>query len=61
VLPTAALADRYGEQQAAAARGRAEQEKQSLVASALGQRWVGRNEPCPCESAKRFKDCHGKL
>jgi preprotein translocase subunit SecA len=61
VLPTAALADRYVEQQAAAARGQAEQEKQSLVASALGQRWVGRNEPCPCESAKRFKDCHGKL
>jgi len=22
---------------------------------------VGRLEPCPCGSAKRFKDCHGKL
>lgn len=22
---------------------------------------VGRNEPCPCESGKRFKDCHGKI
>jgi len=22
---------------------------------------VGRNEPCPCGSAKKFKNCHGKL
>ena len=22
---------------------------------------VGRNEPCPCESGKRFKDCHGRI
>ena len=22
---------------------------------------VGRNDPCPCGSGKRFKDCHGKL
>ena len=22
---------------------------------------VGRNEPCPCESGKRYKDCHGKI
>ena len=22
---------------------------------------VGRNEPCPCGSGKKFKDCHGKL
>jgi len=21
---------------------------------------VGRNEPCPCESGKKFKDCHEK-
>ena len=20
---------------------------------------VGRNEPCPCESGKKFKHCHG--
>lgn len=24
-------------------------------------RRVGRNDPCPCGSGKRFKDCHGKL
>ena len=22
---------------------------------------VGRNDPCPCGSSKKFKDCHGKL
>ena len=22
---------------------------------------VGRNDPCPCGSGKRFKECHGKL
>ena len=21
---------------------------------------VGRNEPCPCGSGKKFKQCHGK-
>jgi preprotein translocase subunit SecA len=25
-----------------------------------GQR-VGRNDPCPCGSGKKFKQCHGKL
>ena len=22
---------------------------------------VGRNEPCPCDSGKKYKHCHGKL
>ena len=22
---------------------------------------VGRNDPCPCGSGKKFKHCHGKL
>ena len=22
---------------------------------------IGRNEPCPCGSGKKFKQCHGKL
>jgi preprotein translocase subunit SecA len=26
-----------------------------------GSRKVGRNEPCPCGSGKKFKHCHGKL
>ena len=26
-----------------------------------GERKVGRNEPCPCGSGKKFKRCHGRL
>ena len=22
---------------------------------------VGRNDPCPCDSGKKYKQCHGKL
>ncbi|MCY4426945.1 MAG: preprotein translocase subunit SecA [Halieaceae bacterium] len=25
------------------------------------QRKIGRNEPCPCNSGKKYKQCHGKL
>jgi preprotein translocase subunit SecA len=25
------------------------------------QKKVGRNEPCPCGSGKKFKHCHGRL
>ena len=24
-------------------------------------RKIGRNEPCPCGSGKKFKQCHGKI
>lgn len=24
------------------------------------QKAPGRNDPCPCGSGKKFKDCHGK-
>jgi preprotein translocase subunit SecA len=24
-------------------------------------RKVGRNDPCPCGSGKKYKHCHGKL
>jgi preprotein translocase subunit SecA len=26
-----------------------------------GDKKVGRNEPCPCGSGKKFKQCHGSL
>ena len=26
-----------------------------------GERKIGRNEPCPCGSGKKFKQCHGRL
>jgi preprotein translocase subunit SecA len=40
-------------------------EPQTVAAdlSGLQQAWgtVGRNDPCPCGSGKKFKQCHGKL
>ena len=51
---------------AAAARG-AVQQKARTTASAPAQPVrrsmpkVGRNEPCPCGSGKKYKTCHGKL
>jgi len=39
-----------------------EQQVTSAGASAPGQfAGVARNEPCPCGSGKKFKQCHGKL
>ncbi|MEO1899241.1 MAG: SEC-C metal-binding domain-containing protein, partial [Methylococcales bacterium] len=26
-----------------------------------GSEKVGRNDPCPCGSKKKYKQCHGKL
>jgi preprotein translocase subunit SecA len=33
-------------------------EQQPFVRSG---RKVGRNEPCPCGSGKKYKQCHGRL
>ncbi len=34
----------------------------SIVAEKLGKKYegIGRNEPCPCGSGKKFKKCHGQ-
>jgi preprotein translocase subunit SecA len=32
-----------------------------LSAGAAAFARVGRNDPCPCGSGKKFKQCHGKL
>ncbi|HET9293477.1 MAG TPA: SEC-C metal-binding domain-containing protein, partial [Gemmatimonadales bacterium] len=29
------------------------------TATAAGMREVGRNDPCPCGSGKKYKKCHG--
>ncbi len=31
------------------------------LASRSGERKVGRNDPCPCGSGKKYKQCHGRL
>lgn len=42
--------------------GEDEIDASELFAGALPESWgkVGRNEPCPCGSGKKFKHCHGK-
>ena len=35
-----------------------ESERQPFV---RGEEKVGRNDPCPCGSGKKYKQCHGKL
>ena len=39
------------------AEGEAEAPRQATVTR--GQARVGRNEPCPCGSGKKYKKCHG--
>lgn len=33
----------------------------SELAGQAGERKVGRNDPCPCGSGKKYKQCHGRL
>jgi preprotein translocase subunit SecA len=34
---------------------------QGVLAPSRGAPKVGRNDPCPCGSGKKFKQCHGQL
>lgn len=52
---------------AAAAKRREEEAKQKAIddkmreeAKAFAGMHIGRNDPCPCGSGKKFKNCHGK-
>jgi len=47
-----------------APRGEAQQpaaQAQAQTPFVRDERKIGRNEPCPCGSGKKFKQCHGKL
>jgi preprotein translocase subunit SecA len=61
---TAPMSFRHDEAQSATAGGPAEAEEgeaeqqQPFVREG---RKIGRNEPCPCGSGKKYKNCHGKL
>ena len=46
-------------EEVAAAQQEAQQEALSQEEDPFAH--VGRNDPCPCGSGKKFKDCHGKL
>ncbi len=47
---------RSGQEQAAAQRTAPQQKPQPVHV----EKKVGRNDPCPCGSGKKFKNCHGK-
>ncbi len=49
--------DEFGRQQPGAPQ--AQREPQKLEPVRVEQK-VGRNDPCPCGSGKKFKNCHGK-
>ena len=38
-----------------------ESEAAAALAAQTGDRKVGRNDPCPCGSGKKYKQCHGRL
>ncbi|CAM4218854.1 MULTISPECIES: preprotein translocase subunit SecA [Lelliottia] len=38
-----------------------EDEAAAAIAAQTGDRKVGRNDPCPCGSGKKYKACHGRL
>ena len=44
-------------QQAAAAQDTRQQQPRQPV---VREKMPGRNDPCPCGSGKKFKNCHGK-
>ncbi len=41
-------------------RGRQEQKEPQRVQPVRVEKKVGRNDPCPCGSGKKYKSCHGK-
>ncbi len=43
--------------------GLSAEQRQALPVSSLPDNWenTGRNSPCPCQSGKKFKHCHGAL
>ena len=58
-----AEASALGQQQQAGAAGggAAAAATASHTPFVRGERKVGRNEPCPCGSGKKYKQCHGRL
>ena len=50
-----------GEEASPAAGSESSQEQEPAKPFVRVDRKVGRNEPCPCGSGKKYKHCHGKL
>ena len=51
----------HAESDALAGEGGAEAEASPAQPFVREERKVGRNEPCPCGSGKKYKQCHGKI
>jgi preprotein translocase subunit SecA len=52
----------YGsEEEAAQAQSLASTGEGVLAQTRVGGAKIGRNEPCPCGSGKKYKQCHGQL
>ncbi|QCR37149.1 preprotein translocase subunit SecA [Nissabacter sp. SGAir0207] len=54
-------AERLAQQQQLSHQTDAAIEAEAAIGAALGERKVGRNDPCPCGSGKKYKQCHGRL
>ncbi|HQQ13707.1 MAG TPA: SEC-C metal-binding domain-containing protein, partial [Bacteroidales bacterium] len=35
-------------------------QQKEVTQPVVAEKKVGRNEPCPCGSGKKYKNCHGK-
>ncbi|MGH8029468.1 MAG: SEC-C metal-binding domain-containing protein, partial [Arenimonas sp.] len=52
----------YGsDEEAAQAQALAAMDEGVLAQTRIGGAKIGRNEPCPCGSGKKYKQCHGQL
>jgi preprotein translocase subunit SecA len=53
-------AERLARQQQLSHQNDAQRESDDIIALAA-ERKTGRNDPCPCGSGKKYKQCHGRL
>ncbi|HAN78623.1 MAG TPA: hypothetical protein DCQ31_13100, partial [Bacteroidales bacterium] len=49
-----------GESAAAQQEARGQQAPQKVQTIRREEPKIGRNDPCPCGSGKKYKSCHGK-
>lgn len=60
VIENAVKCGEFGATQAESDRWQASEEGQATLRELVAVRKVGRNEPCPCGSGRKYKLCHGK-
>ncbi len=50
----------YGSSYSGGGNGQQQQQQQQRVQPVRVEKKVGRNDPCPCGSGKKYKNCHGR-